>query len=480
MNLIESTHYFQEIFKDNIQKYPELIPLLYNWSFNYSNDKSTHRKEAFKKKSFLSILKNLVKSILRIVKYINTFNEKKVKNRVIDFLIIPQRSAINYYGICEVLIDSLIKSGYSKKIAVINNNIMITNNELRKHIHEYQINYRINKIHTIELLRAILLFIIIKKKINKDKYFKNIIKNRKKLFKNLYDFIVAVKISEKYIDLLKPKIIIYPNEQWDPASFFLAAAKKRNIYTCQMLHGVPTKRYAPFYSNETWMWDHSTQKIFNSYGVPTANLPIVENFEVLYWKRYIQQTLHISQACKSRTQKSVHKKKKILFLSQLHGELLWDTHGFWEVFCIMASVLEKHKGNYELFIRLHPSDTVSDRNRIQVLFSFMKPFLHFTDQSSTLIDDALNADICFTGSSSAILIPIILNRQSFLIWPESLDHIHGHPFLEKKFVVSNELELLKKLKSFSKKTFSKSELKITTNKNFYAGAQRLTQLINNK
>lgn len=224
------------------------------------------------------------------------------------------------------------------------------------------------------------------------------------------------------------RLVVCLNEQLWPGSVFVPAAKELEIPTVQILHGTPTRLYWPFISDEIWIWDHSTQAMFEGYGTPPSRLYTTGNLESSFW-------LTEYDVPESTPKKKTGGLLTCLFLSQWAGSEIWGVAGFDEPVYWLADALSEQNVRWQVVVRLHPYDGPEARVAMQKTLSFLGDRLTFSDKLTPLIEDILEADIVCTGSSTAVLMALAYNKPGLLLWSSAMEYVHGRPFLDEANVV---------------------------------------------
>ena len=236
------------------------------------------------------------------------------------------------------------------------------------------------------------------------------------------------------------RLVVCLNEQLWPGSVFIPAAKELEIPTAQILHGTPTRLYWPFISDEIWIWDHSTQAMFEGYGTPSSRLYTTGNLESSFW-------LTEYDVPESTPKKKTGGLLTCLFLSQWAGSEIWGVAGFDEPVNWLADALSEQNEQWQVVVRLHPYDGPEARVAMQKTLSFLGDRLTFSDKLTPLIEDILEADVVCTGSSTAVLMAFAYNKPGLLLWSSAMEHVHGRPFLDEVNVVYSSQALSQIMKN---------------------------------
>lgn len=243
--------------------------------------------------------------------------------------------------------------------------------------------------------------------------------------------IFAVHFARKWLKKAGCSLIITPNEQWIPGSTLVAAARLEEIYTCQILHGMPARYYWPFLSDEMWLWGPRTSRMFREYGAPGNQLKTMGSLEFAGIPPHRKETDKGTKTC--------------LFLSQWHGREHLGEAAYVEILKWIGIVISELDEGWQLVIRWHPHDGEDGLEFHKGLFSGYGVNVNFSERGISLEEDVMGADFVCTQSSTAILMPLKLRVPCALLWAQEHFRNLGEPFLGPPFLATSISELRKAL-----------------------------------
>lgn len=231
--------------------------------------------------------------------------------------------------------------------------------------------------------------------------------------------------------------VVTPNEHGVLSMSFIVAAKIEGICCGQYLHGIPTRLYHPFFSDIFWVAGETTHQMLQgptwrhaSKLIPIGSMEFPEGIRIV-------GTDVVSESHKRST-------KRLLFLSQLVGDHVWETDAFEQVLSLLAEALSEVQGWF-VCVRLHPTAGRPERKQVREMFEQYQLSYEFSNEEC-LSKDVSRSDFVCTGSSTAVLEALLQLKPLCLIWNEGLSHVHGSPFLDNEFVVRDVQEMRTRLK----------------------------------
>ena len=387
-----------------IDRYPEFIPILHTV---YSSLEIDLDKNHVKKCNFDNRM----------------FSLSRGKN-VSRILLFPFSSRSNCLGSCKLISNNLPKDKY---IYLQNSKRQI---DLGSHIDD--IVHIKPEIHSINIFRISLLVKV---------FLKYLVKTNNI---NLYNLIKIPKIVIKLIHVqsLLPaakKIIVdynidyflSPNEQNFISSIFTVAARMQGICSGQFLHGLPTLLYLPSFSSDFWIWGKTTSTMLGLDNSKEDNLVLSGSLEF----SGNHKSLSKYKAPKNRT--------RVLFLSQLVGDRIWETSVFSEAFQLVVDAISRIN-NMHLKIRMHPQADYKIRNNAKKYLELKGCSFSFSTNEE-ICDDINECDFICTASSSGIIGALQMKKPISIIWLDELNDIHGEAFLPKEFISRTTNELIDKI-----------------------------------
>lgn len=392
-------------FSSLIDKYPEFLPVLYT---SYSSLK-------------INLDKNHVKEC-NLENRMFSLNRKKSVSKILFF---PFSSRSNCLGSCKLISDNLPKGTYlylqnSKRKIALDNNIG-------------DIVHIKPEITSINILRTLFLLNIFLKHLILTGNFKlcNLLIIPKIIIKIIH-VQSLLPAAKKIIEDYNIDYFLSPNEQNFISSIFTVAAKMQGIYSGQFLHGLPTLLYLPSFSSDFWIWGKTTSRMLGLDHLKVNNLVLSGSLEFSGSSKIINK----DNSPKNRT--------KILFLSQLVGDRIWETSVFSEAFQLVVDAISR-MDNIHLKIRMHPQADYKIRNNAKKYLELKKCRFSFSTNEE-ICEDINECDFICTASSSGIICALQMKKPISIIWLDELNDIHGEAFLPKKFISLTTNELIDKIK----------------------------------
>ena len=225
---------------------------------------------------------------------------------------------------------------------------------------------------------------------------------------------------------------ITPNEQSGLSSVFLVAARLEGIKVGQFLHGMPTRLYTPSLSDVFWVWGPVTKRMLqckrhDSYSeiVETGSLEFSGESAVVQKEEMLGHEIG---------------KYRLLILSQLIGDDLWETTAFSKAMRTMVLAMSE-LDEWHVVIRMHPQSDHYIKQKIEHLFAEVGCAYSFSSIEA-LDQDITESDFVCTASSSGIIEAIIQKKPLCLVWNDELEEIHGDSFLPTEMVTRTVEELI--------------------------------------
>ena len=210
-------------------------------------------------------------------------------------------------------------------------------------------------------------------------------RHRADKFQRIGGDVERIAAYKHWLTAINCKCVVVPNEQLEPAAHIVCAARELQIETVQILHGIPTRLYAPMLADQLWVWDEQQAATFHSWGVAKTKLHVAGFLEPVV-------------ASEQAAPKDYAQRSTWLFASQWQGSQLWSTDHFKTVARWVADTT--FPAGEQLHVRFHPKDTEEDKSQIKRLFShWPKPPL-FSDGSHDLFSQLCQVKGVLTASSS--------------------------------------------------------------------------------
>ncbi len=436
---------------DLVEKEPALGPVIYSWTIGkvtkfQQQSQSQNIDEASKPSLKIARLKIEVRKFREWVPSI----WQRRPNEKCDVLFVPNSTRTNCLGLCITTADSVFNEYPNNRIGFISPKDM--SESLKKpHYQKQYFFYNYNKGYLIRpwlMVKSLLLFRQIRKRVRTDFQLFNLFNegNGINLWRKINSSISSVYYARNFLKGMGCRLLITPTEQWPPGSVFVAAAKLEGIRSCQILHGLPSRLYWPFLSDETWVWGPKTKHMFQDYGAPSSKLKVIGALEFVddnSGRMNVHETgrpaIHVSK------ERSEGEFKDCLFLSQWHGIGSQFNSIYEEVLGCIGDAINASTSKWRLVIRMHPNDNEQIRNGYEEFFSRYKIGVGFSKKDVALKDDILHSNFACTMSSSSILMALMLRKPCGLVLPEEYENKLSEPVLDSSFIVTNSMELGAKL-----------------------------------
>lgn len=220
-----------------------------------------------------------------------------------------------------------------------------------------------------------------------------------------------IDVYRSFLRRRKVKFVAAANEMLPESMTMLAAARLENVPFIQFLHGWPHRFYAPFLSDEMWVWSTRSQQAFINYGVEKERLPIVGSLELSYLK-----------SVPTPPQPSITlpgKKTLLCCLQYLHRTRFMNT------FDLVKEAFPQLPDDWNLKLRVYPGR--NDDFTIDLInesFGMFEGRVAYTC-NTPFLDDLAEADIVCTGSSTAGLIAAGLGYKSLILWNDEFSGYVG-------------------------------------------------------
>ena len=230
--------------------------------------------------------------------------------------------------------------------------------------------------------------------------------------------------------------IVTMNEQWFPSNLLVAAANELGVETHQILHGgMATEFYVPFQCQYLWPEYEVTARQLVGYGINASRLKTVPGLQVA-------SQLGSRGAASHTGARASGCKRQILVLAQYHGYSRFGQRCFRDALNTIFRAAAQRQAAWSLVIRPHPADSADDLASIRKMLDETGVDGGFTDASGDLAEQAVNASLVATATSSAIFVAIAVGTPACVIWGPEQAEAYGNPSLTPDWVVTGVGDLV--------------------------------------
>ena len=422
-DLVTSWQRFIDTFDELLEEHPSLLPLVRQWVGTFAFASSPTLQEIFEK------------SLRRIRPRGSRAKTARPENDIsegadCDVLFIPRSMRSNYLAACQTVASTLWERTPTLRLGIIP-----PHNRTGSGLAE--LDSRFIQCNPLsggrplgqDIRQGYQLWSAIYRASRRDKTIHRWIRatSPRRIIELIW-FLRNVRQAQTWLHQSGCRLIVSANDLLPPASYLIASARAAGVATCQILHGSPTRLYWPFLSDETWTWDRQTSKTLQDYGAPEQRLSIVGNLEALYWAGLARSDEFMAPETPKNASRTC------LFLSQWHGSSDWGVKGFEEPLTWLRDALVNTSG-WDLHVRLHPLEGESVKQEITHHLAAAGIVAHFSGGDVPLLKDILQADLVFTGSSTAGLMSLTVGRPTRFIWTDTMAYLHGEPFVNSDYVL---------------------------------------------
>jgi hypothetical protein len=344
-----------------------------------------------------------------------------------DIIFIPHDARENCLGIGHKILTQIHSDNPDIKSAFLqtSSNIVVSQKN-SNNIPIITLPYKKNIPNIFRLLR--LLIIIYSYGLKSAPVMKFLLMHPAATILNISKILIRFSQIEYLLIKLKPKLIFSPNEATTEASLVFPVAKKLGIQTAQYLHGAPAKTYAPFISDQFWVWSDLTKKMI----VNHTSDPRMMNIGALEYDNINIEHSTIKQETPDTAD------KKLLFLSQLCGDNSWGINSLSAAAERIAQIYSCEE-NITIRVRPHPAWRNIEIQQIKEIFNNVP--VEISPAENTLKTDVSWATHVYTASSTAIIEGLLQQKPSYLIWDNELEEIQGDPFFPEEYIIRTDKEL---------------------------------------
>lgn len=244
-------------------------------------------------------------------------------------------------------------------------------------------------------------------------------------FVGLYYWEIAC--AKKWLKKHQIKAIVTINDVVKPPAAFIAAGNLLKIPTVVIQHGVPGPHSAPMQASRGWVWGESSKKLLIGFGESSGKLVNVGNLEI--------------DQCGYSDQTESREIKKLLLLSQWRASQGWGEEEFETYFATAAAAAANATDQWELIIRLHPTEGDSVREIIQKRLVGIDIEYQFSLNGNSIETDVNACDFACTINSSSMLHAVAANKPCAVIISKKLESRVGTSLFGSEYIARTGEEL---------------------------------------
>ncbi len=224
------------------------------------------------------------------------------------------------------------------------------------------------------------------------------------------------RIARKLLMKRGVRSVVTINDVVKPAAPVVSAANKLGLQTVVLQHGTPGPQSAPFMAKEGWVWGETSKRAFEIFGADPSRLKIMGGLEV-------DDVPVLERTAKNGP-------RTLVFLGQWRATRGWGERFFQEVFDLLKVTLEERPGEWQLRVRLHPTDPAEAREDI---FSRLKSSLikvTLSEDGKSMEDEFKDADALLSVNSSGLMNGVSRGLPTAQILPTELEEKVGPALLD--------------------------------------------------